>query len=87
MDLLFSKFKKYFQSFLGYFRKTKVKAVHDSDLLEVLESLGVLKKIQNNQVKCVYCGELITLTNIEAVFRDKGEIKLICSKPECLSKI
>ena len=87
MNLFIVKLKKYLHSFFSNFKKTKVKAVHDSDLLEVLKSLGVLEKVQENRATCSFCKEIVNLDNLAAVFKDGSEVKFICSKPECVSKV
>ncbi len=87
MNLIIIKLKKYLSSFSDSFKKTKVKAVHDSDLLEVLKSLGVLEDIENNKATCAFCKDSVNLENLEAIFQKEGGVNLICSKPECISKI
>lgn len=87
MGLFIIKLQKYLRSFSNRFKKTKIKAVHDSDLLEVLKSLGVLEDIENNKATCIFCRDLVSLETIEAIFQKEGRIKFICSKPECISKL
>ncbi len=87
MSLLIFKIKKCVKSFPYRFKKAKIKAVHESDLVGVLQSLGVFDRINGGTEKCVSCGDTISLENIEAIFLNKGKIKFICSKNECVSKI
>lgn len=81
------KIKKYFETLIYRFKKSKVKAVHDDDLPLLLESLGILEKVQKGEVNCVYCGNTVNLDNLEAIFLKNKEIKFVCSKPICISKL
>jgi hypothetical protein len=65
----------------------EIKVVHVDDLAGLLESLGVLNAVQNNSMKCTFCGDLITLDNIEAIIPLRGDIALSCSKPICRAKL
>lgn len=79
--------KKYFGTLIFHFKKSKMKAVHDEDLPQLLNSLGILEKVQKGEVNCVYCGDTINLDNLEAIFLKNKEIRFICSKPICISKL
>lgn len=81
------KIKQYFTKFLYRFRKSKIKAIHEDDLVDTLESLGILGKINKGQSTCYYCGEVVNIKNIEAIFSKNGKINFICSNPKCISKI
>jgi len=87
MQLIFFKFKENTKSFMNRFKKARIKAVHDSDLVGVLESLGVFERVQNETEKCVSCSETVTIENLAAIFLSKGKIKFICSKNDCVSKL
>ena len=64
--------------------KTKLRAVHDNDLEELLDSLGLISKLKAGKLKCAFCGEVITFENLHSIFPDSGAIKLTCSNPECV---
>lgn len=81
------KIKKYFGTLIYRFKKSKVKAVYDDDLPLLLESLGILEKVRQGEVNCVYCGNTVNLDNLEAIFLKNKEIKFVCSKPICISKL
>lgn len=85
--LLKFRIQNYFRTLFRHFAKSKIKAVYDSDLPELLNSLGVLEKVKNGKVNCVYCGDAVNLDNLEAVFLKNKEVKFICSKPICISKL
>lgn len=83
----FFRFPQIIKLFFYRLKKSKIKAVHDSDLNSVLLSLGVLQKVQNGEAICEYCKGVVNLENLEAVFNKGGIIKFICSKPDCISKL
>ena len=62
----------------------KIKAVHDDDLEELLESLGIKNKFEARELKCTFCQEIITFDNLHSIFPDSGSIKLTCSKSDCV---
>ena len=81
------KLKQCFKKFLHRFRKSKIKAVYDDDLAGMLESLGVLEKIEKGELICIYCNEPVSIDNIGAIFSERGKVKFVCSKSNCLTKI
>ncbi|TSC94502.1 MAG: hypothetical protein CEN87_471 [Parcubacteria group bacterium Licking1014_1] len=85
--MLFFRFPQIIKSFFHRLKKSKIKAVHDSDLTGVLSSLGVLQKVQNGEAICEFCKNVVGMENLEAVFNEGGNIKFICSKPDCVSKL
>lgn len=81
------RFSRAIKSFFYRLKKLKIKAVHDGDLNDVLSSLGVLHKVQNGEAICEFCKGTVSFDNLGAVFNEKGNIKFICSKPDCISKL
>lgn len=67
-------------------KKSKMKAIHDQDLERVLKDLGVYDDIISKRKKCKFCECDITLDNLQGLFPESGDIKLICSNVECLRK-
>ena len=63
--------------------KEKIYAVHDRNLESFLESIGLLEKILNKEIKCANCECLISLENIGFIFPSKGKIELCCDNPAC----
>ena len=61
-----------------------IAAVHDDDLTQFLESIGILADITAARCKCKFCGDLVTLDNLQAVFPDSGNIAIACTKPSCI---
>ena len=79
--------KNQIKYFFAKFRKTKLKVVHDRDLPRLLESLGILNRVQKGLFHCAQCKEVITLYNLGVIFRKKNKIYLICSKQDCLAQL
>ena len=59
-------------------------AVHDDDLAEYLEKLGVGAKIARGKLACFSCEEPLAIETLAAVFPDSGSVKGVCSKPACV---
>lgn len=64
--------------------KHTLSAVHDDDLAQVLEELGLLKSIEAGTSACRFCGEAVSLETIYGLFRDSGQIRVVCVEPECV---
>ncbi len=67
--------------------KKTVNAVHDDDLLDLLEGLGLKNKFLNSQLTCAFCDETITWQNLHSIFPDSGAIKVCCTKPDCVNQL
>jgi len=61
-----------------------VKAIHDSDLERVLERLGLYERLIRGELRCAICGRPLTLENLGGLYRENGEVKLVCNRIECL---
>ena len=61
-----------------------VKAIHDSDLEKVLKKLGLYERLVRGELKCAICGRPLTLENLGGLYRENGEVKLVCNRIECL---
>ena len=64
--------------------KKAIAAVHDDDLTEFLDSLGVLSDVTSGRSRCKFCRGPVTLDNLAAVFPESGDIKFVCDKVGCL---
>ena len=63
----------------------QVSAVHERDLVKLLERFGIKEKFENNQLKCKFCGDTVNADNIYSVFPESGTVNLICDKPQCIT--
>ncbi|QNO14912.1 hypothetical protein HYG86_09070 [Alkalicella caledoniensis] len=64
-------------------KRGEIKAVHDDDLVNFLQSLGEYDKVIAGTMKCQFCGEIITLDNIQSVFPLDGEVAYCCNSTKC----
>jgi hypothetical protein len=87
MFLLLFKIKEKIRSIVNHFKKVRIRVVHEEDLAKLLSSLGVLEIIKDSKVNCLYCGGIVSLDNLEAILKEDGAIKFVCSKNECISKL
>ena len=67
--------------------KTKLEAIHDNELLELLDNLGLKNKFLGGQINCAFCKDIITWENLHSIFPDSGAIKFCCVKPECVNSL
>lgn len=65
-------------------KKKGMKAVHDHDLKQLLDSLGLLDKLYRKELECFICGLEIELSNIGAISPIDGKICIICDNENCL---
>ena len=61
-----------------------IHAVHDDDLIDVLESLGLARAFKMGDLHCKFCGVVVDDTNLYSIFPDSGDIKVACDKAECV---
>ncbi len=61
-----------------------VKAIHDSDLEKVLKKLGLYEKLVRGELRCTICGRPLTLETLGGLYKENGEVKLVCNRIECL---
>ena len=65
-------------------KKFEIPAIHDKDLRKILETFGLTEKLDNNQLECSRCGNILTWDTI-AAFRVSGNtLDIYCNDPECL---
>jgi hypothetical protein len=67
--------------------KKELHAVHDDDVVEYLRHLGLLQKITDGKFKCSRCGGLIDLDNFGGLYSENKEIKIVCEKLECMTRL
>jgi hypothetical protein len=69
----------------GLMATSVISAVHDDDLVEFLDNLGVRSSLDRGELKCKFCHEPINFDDLGAVFPEGGDVKLVCDKPACLA--
>ena len=63
-----------------------IKAVHDVDLERVLRKLGLYEKLARGELRCAVCGRPLSLENLGGIYKENGEVKLVCNRIECLAE-
>jgi hypothetical protein len=66
--------------------RTKIQAVSDDNLEDLLISLGILDELRAGKIMCVECGEKITLETLQLTSMTDGKVIICCNKPECITK-
>lgn len=61
--------------------------VQDEDLVRYLNSVGVYQDIIDKKANCRFCGNIITLENLQALFPCEDKICFVCSNVKCVSRI
>lgn len=64
-----------------------IKAVYEDDLIGYLKSTGLYNKIVAGELRCVYCGNPITLENLEIIVPKGKEVELVCKNKNCLNQL
>lgn len=67
--------------------KVKIRAVHDVDLKLFLQKIGLLEDMEKGQLRCSFCGCLLTLDNFGGVYKENGQLKPFCQKTECYLEV
>jgi hypothetical protein len=67
--------------------RQRLQAVHDDDLEQVLQSLGVYNDFVHGRLRCAFCKDVITLQNLHSLFPDSGAVKASCTKPDCVRQL
>jgi hypothetical protein len=63
-----------------------IKAIHDVDLERVLRRLGLYEKLARGELRCAVCGRPLSLENLGGIYKEDGEVKLVCNRIECLAE-
>ena len=65
-------------------KRKKLSAVLDEDLSDFLSSIGLLEKIQNGDLFCTCCGNVITLNNLQVILpKADHSFDVFCDNPDC----
>ena len=70
---------------LGLVRKDifEQKGVHPDDLDQFLRTIGKLEQIENGEIGCDACNEVLSKNNIGKIAKRKGNVKLFCDSYIC----
>ena len=64
-----------------------IKAVHDSDVQELLTSLGEWGAFSTGQCQCAFCGDVVSDENFGAIFPDNNSVGYACNKSVCMREL
>jgi len=64
-------------------KRITITAVHERELERVLKRLGLLKKVERGEIRCPFCGRILTVNSIGAIAPLDG-VKLVCDNPKCI---
>jgi hypothetical protein len=62
----------------------EINAVHERDLDNLLQKIGIKEKFEGGAFKCKFCNETITKQNLNSILLESGGINFICDKPACI---
>jgi len=68
-------------------RKHIIKAVHEQDLGELLNNLGLSEPIARGELRCGICGSIVNLDNLLCIYPSGDEVKVCCKNPECYKQV
>lgn len=68
-------------------RKHTIRAVHEQDLGELVNSLGLSELMAKGELKCGICGSIVDLNNLLCIYPSKDEVKVCCKNPECYEQV
>ena len=78
-----NKIINYFQR---YFRRTKIIAVHEYDLQQLLISINVYDDLIAGNFYCRCCNNQINMENLWGIIKLKDCYDFICDNPTCISQ-
>jgi hypothetical protein len=84
---IWQRIRRFIRSFPYLSRRTRIKAVHEDDLLGLLTSLGMVTGVQRGEYECRCCKRIVTMDNLWGILAEDGSIHVICSDPECISRL
>lgn len=62
-------------------------AIHENELDDFLQHLGLLDEIKAGKVFCNFCEKKITLENLQCVYPLEGEIVFCCDDIRCYQHV
>lgn len=68
-------------------KRLPVKAVWDSDLRTLLDSLGMLEDLIEGNLLCAKCGTPVDFDNLGALFQYEGDIGVSCDESACVRAV
>ncbi len=63
--------------------KEKINILHNTEVEQFFKKIGMLTELNNGEIRCEECGNIITLNNFRLVFKENNELKFLCNKELC----
>ncbi|MBM2819864.1 MAG: hypothetical protein HW410_1546 [Nitrosarchaeum sp.] len=67
--------------------KKEIKAVHMTDLADLLKKFDQLEDFTNGNIKCEICSDILINTNIGSLKLKNERLIFSCNKPACFNKM
>lgn len=67
-------------------KQHSLSAVHEKDLINLLEELNLKKDFEKGIIRCFFCNKIITTFSFQCVFMDGEIIKFSCNNLACYEK-
>jgi len=65
-------------------KRATVRAVWDSDLETLLNSLGILDRLLAGDFRCAICDQPVELENLGALVSSEGALRVTCDSTACI---
>lgn len=61
--------------------------IHDNKLENLLSNLEILKPIQDGNIKCKFCKEVVSIDVINGIFPESNVVKISCNRTQCVLEL
>ena len=68
-------------------KEDDIRAVHDDDLNNLLDSLGLLKDFNAGKFQCFFCQTKVDGNNLNALLPVNNKIQFSCDNPICVKAL
>lgn len=68
-------------------QQLEVPCIRDKDLRKILEGKNIASKIDNGELLCESCSDIITFDNIGAILVNEGTLVICCNLDECFEML
>lgn len=66
--------------------KKRLCALYESELEEALSRFNLIKKFQAGELKCYFCGTVLTRKNLGFIFYTGEKVEVSCDSALCTSQ-
>ena len=67
--------------------KKELKAIHTTDLTEILKKFGQLDDFVQDKISCIICKTKITKENVGSIKFENEKLLFTCNKSSCYNEI